>query len=280
MEKLSEITDREKTAVTSLLEEYKARWQHLLNLDNEVNKWSASYVIALVLGISWILNSDKIKGLDDLFSTRNYDNSYFVLSLAVVNAAYMLSLAFKGYQIQQICYYLHTVVGEDVIRITGVSFNTWEVWRRSAVFCSPRRIGKSEWRRSVYYPIVTLMPFAVSFSILYMYVRFAGKYLTWLDFHNLYFYVVVAINLLAGFIALSTSKFNKTWEILTKMTLNKSRLIANRENEMPPQLQSSSVPISSLLSEGNNVKRDHSVSDKKSSKKVQKKSSTRSGAIR
>lgn len=266
MENLSGLNDREKTAVTTLLEEYKARWQHLLNLDNEVNKWSASYVIALVVGISWILSSEKFKGLDELFSARNYDNAYFILSLAVVNAAYMMSLAFKGYQIQQICYYLHTVIATDVIRLTGVTFNTWEVWRRSAVFCSPKRIGKSEWRRSIYYPIVTLMPFSVSVSILWMYITFAGKNLAWSDPHNIYFYFIVAINLLAGFIALSTAGFNKKWEILTLSTLRKSNPLIEDGKKLQSQLHPSSVSEASLLPSTAGVKPDRRISDTKSSK--------------
>jgi hypothetical protein len=275
MEKLNELSDREETAVTTLLEEYKARWQHLLNLDNEVNKWSASYVIALVVGVSWILSSEKFKGIDELFSARNYDNAYFILSLAVVNAAYMLSLAFKGYQIQQICYYLHTVVAANVIRITGITFNTWEVWRRSAVFCSPKRIGKSEWRRSVYYPIVTLMPFAVSDSILWMYVNFAGKNLAWSDPHNLYFYLVVAINLLAGFIALSTAGFNKKWEILTLNTLNKSDALIEDGKDLQSQLQPSSDSAASLVTASTTIKPDRRISDTKSLKSTQKKSNSK-----
>lgn len=213
MENLGVLSDREKTAATALIEEYKARWQQFLNLDNEVNKWASSYVIAMVISIGWVLGNDKVKGIDTLFLAPN--NCYFILSLAVVNASYSLSVAFKGYQAQQICYYLHDVVGKELIRITGIPFNSWEVWRRIK-FCSPKRAGKSEWRRSVYYPIITLLPFGVSFSILYMYVDFVGKNLSLLDPRNIYFVCAVAINLLAAWIALSTASFNKKWLMATK----------------------------------------------------------------
>lgn len=246
MDNLTNMGDREKTAVTALLEEYKARWQQLLNLDSEVNKWTASYVIALVIGISWVLGSERIKGLDELFSARNYDNTYFILSLALINAAYSLSLAFKGYQVQQISFYLHTVVGKDIVRLTGVPFNLWEVWRRAS-FCTAGRIGKSEWRRAVYYPIITLLPFAVSVSILWIYRRYAGTQLRWSDPHNIYFYCVVTINIIAASIAFSTIGFNTRWKQLTRKELEEGVLLF-RKGEAAQRPVRESSPVENLLS--------------------------------
>lgn len=226
---------RESAALMVLTEDFKARWQHFLNLDNEVNKWTASYAIALVVSISWILNSQRFNGLDELFTARNFNNSYFILSLALVNAVYILSLAFKGYQIQQICLYLCAQVGKEIEDITGAPFNSWETWRRT-YFNSPEHQGRVEWRRKLYYPIVTFLPFVASVTVLGLYIKYVGRQVGWLDVHNLYFYFVVLINATAGVLAASTMGLNKDWEKLVRDRIRLSdRQLPMSPNAKAPQ---------------------------------------------
>jgi hypothetical protein len=55
--------ERKKLAVSLYVEDFKARWQELLNFENENSRWITLYVTALLLVISWILsNSGKYCG--------------------------------------------------------------------------------------------------------------------------------------------------------------------------------------------------------------------------
>jgi hypothetical protein len=83
--------ERDKLAVSVLIEDFKARWQELLNFENENNRWSTLYVTALMLVISWKINNSSYKSLEELFSQG--ENSYFIVSLALINAIYTLSMA-------------------------------------------------------------------------------------------------------------------------------------------------------------------------------------------
>src|SRR5438128_7076123 len=76
-----------KLAVTLYVEDFKARWQELLNFENENNRWVTLYVTALLLVISWMLsNGGKYNGLAGLYGEN--DNAYFIMSIAVINALY------------------------------------------------------------------------------------------------------------------------------------------------------------------------------------------------
>lgn len=132
----------EKSAVAALGEEYKARMTQILALDLEVHRWSASYLVALVVGIGWALGSDKIKSLSNLFiddsGGAKYDNCYLILSIATVNALYILWMALKGFQTQQLYLYLYSVTGKQISGLISKDYNSYEVWRRSDVFCSKK----------------------------------------------------------------------------------------------------------------------------------------------
>lgn len=201
--------EREKVAASALLEDFKARWQELLNFENENSRWSTLYVTALILVISWILNNEHYQGLEHLF--RKGENSYFILSLALINAIYTLAMAVKGYQIQQIALYLYGEVGQQLSAITRQPFNSWEKWRR-VTFQSKRRKGKPEGIRLIYYPIISALPAAVSMTILALYlVHEWGRHRVF-GGHNIYFYVVFILVVGSGFVAYSTTKINKRWE--------------------------------------------------------------------
>jgi hypothetical protein len=221
--------NRQDTEVLVLSEEYKIRWQQVLDLDGEINRWTASYVIALVVGISWIMGSDRIGEIQQIYSGRNYDNCYFVLSLALINAAYSLSLTFKGYQIQQLRLYLYREVCTPLTRLAHTKSKLWETWHRTEF--SKGREGKPEWRRSLYYLIITLLPFAVSASILGTYVYHAGIGLKLWDLRNIFFYIVIFINMAALLLSISTLGFNKLWEEEVKKAKKDSEEETNKRHE-------------------------------------------------
>jgi hypothetical protein len=216
--------EREKVAVTSLLEDFKARWQELLNFENENSRWSTLYVTALILVISWILNNDHYQSLSDLFNKG--DNSYFIISLALINALYTLTMALKGYQIQQIALYLYEEIGLRVSSITRQPFNSWERWRREA-FQSKERSGRPELIRVIYYPIISALPVAVSSMILVLYFVHEWSRHSWWGGHNLYFYAVSIFVLSSGIAAVWTTGINKKWE--TTLHIQSKRRRRGRE---------------------------------------------------
>lgn len=161
-EKLS--LERDKLAVSLYVEDFKARWQELLNFENENNRWITLYVTALLLVISWVLsNTGRYGGLGGLYAEG--DNAYFVMAIAVINALYTFSMAIKGYQIQQIAQYQYEFIGGRVWDIARVPFNDWERYRR--VEFSKRR--GPEPIRSIYYVLISLLPTIVSYAILALY---------------------------------------------------------------------------------------------------------------
>jgi hypothetical protein len=91
IEKEKFLFERDKFLVTSLLEDFKARWQELLNFENENNRWLTLYLTAIILSISWILDNSgelgKYKSIAEIFKG---DNSYLLLFLAVINTIYTL----------------------------------------------------------------------------------------------------------------------------------------------------------------------------------------------
>jgi len=232
MSEPEEFGEREKSAVAALVEEYKARLSQIIAFDNEINRWSASYIIALVVGIGWTLSSQNIKTLSGLFledsRAPNFNNCYFMLSLAVINALYILWLTIKGYQAQQLHFYLHTVTGKQIRNLIDEPYNSFEIWRRSTLFCSKRREGKLDWRRTFFYLAFTLLPFGVSFSVLWMYGQFVwnnnaieivsnGSHLSILL--NVIYVFVIVFHIVVAYVAISTSSFNKFWEKTAKIEL-------------------------------------------------------------
>jgi hypothetical protein len=234
-----ELSDEHKQTlqITVLNEELKIRWQQLLLWDEAVDKWMASYAIALVVSVSWILSTERIGKLNQLFSERDNNNSYFILGLAIVNAVYLLFITFKGYQINQLRMYIFKNIAVPLNEIAGLDANQWEVF--------VRRDGKPEWRRYLYYPIMTVAPFGVSVIILGMYWHYLGCELGWLDRHNKVFYFVALLQVVALVLSLSTTTINTGFRKLIddvkqkKLTLQKESLalecISEGDQQFPPK---------------------------------------------
>jgi hypothetical protein len=203
--------EKDKIVIQTLIEDFKARWQELLNFENENNRWSTLYVSAIVLVVSWILNhnEDNNKSLQQLYQHK--ENSYFVIFLAFINASYTLAMALKGYQIQQIALYLYSEIGKKISSTTGYRFNSWEKWRRE-FFQSQKRKGSPELVRVLYYSIISTLPTIVSFIILWLYWKWEWASHSWYGFRNISFYLVSMLVGLSLYAALSTTSINSTWK--------------------------------------------------------------------
>jgi hypothetical protein len=202
-----------KIAVNLYVEDFKARWQELLNFENENNRWITLYVTALLLVISWVLNnSGRYNGLDGLYSGG--DNAYFIVSIAIVNAIYTFAMAFKGYQIQQIAQYQYKFLAGRIFDLTGVQFNDWERFRRDE-FASKRG---PEPVRKFYYAVISSLPTIVSYTILGLYLYYqwgeqAGRN-HWRSGRN--WFAVGAILLVTFSLVFSwlTARLNYKWDLL------------------------------------------------------------------
>jgi hypothetical protein len=213
-----------KLAVTLYLEDFKARWQELLNFENENNRWITLYVTALLLVISWILsNGEKYHGLRGLYGEG--DNAYFIMSIAIINALYTFAMAFKGYQIQQISQYQYDYLGQRIWDTLSVPFNEWERYRRE---CFASRRGP-EPIRATYYMLIGSLPTLVSYAILALYVLYEWQTQAtrngWTSVRNWFcIAAMVLVSLSLGF-TYSTSKLNRKWNQILEKTKERGTLL-------------------------------------------------------
>jgi hypothetical protein len=165
------MNDQNQFLVSLLLEDFKARWQELLNTSGEISTWTTIYYSALVITIAWVLGRRNKKGITDLFVSENLISSSLVISLALINVVYILGISIRTYQVQQIGLYLYEVIGRRTFLLTGHQFNEWEYWRRE-VFQTREHLGDPEKVRSIYYLLMTLLPTGVSGFILSSYLKY------------------------------------------------------------------------------------------------------------
>ena len=159
--------EKKKVEIGLYVEDFKARWQELMNFENENNRWTTLYVTALLLVIGWILNnSTKYGSLKNLYAES--DNAYFIMAIAIVNALYTLAMAFKGYQIQQIAQYQYEFLGDRIWKLSDTPFNEWERYRRE-VFSTRRG---PEPLRAAYFLLISSLPTIVSYTIIILYLGF------------------------------------------------------------------------------------------------------------
>src|SRR3989442_557222 len=80
---------------STLLAEFKARWQELLNFEGEISAWSTVYYTGLFLTIAWVLGK-KRQNANDLIKNHDGLHPFLVLSIPLLNAVYILAIAVKG----------------------------------------------------------------------------------------------------------------------------------------------------------------------------------------
>lgn len=209
--------EKRKVAVNLYVEDFKARWQELLNFENENNRWITLYVTALLLVISWVLNnSARYTGLAGLYSYG--DNAYFVMSIAIVNAVYTFAMAFKGYQIQQIALYQYKLLAGGIFELTKVPFNEWERFRRE--FAKTKR--GPEPIRMVYFALISSLPTIVSYTILGLYVYYQWWYQAglnhWRSGRNWFAFGATLLVTLSLVFSWMTARLNSEWNDLLGKT--------------------------------------------------------------
>lgn len=212
--------EHSKLAVSVYLEDFKARWQELMNFENENNRWITLYVTALLLVISWILsNISKYNGLKGLYGEG--DNAYFIMSIAIINALYTFSMAFKGYQIQQIAQYQYDFIAGKIWDAAQVPFNEWERYRRE-VFSKKRG---PEPIRTIYYLLIGSLPTIVSYTILGLYWFYEWEVQAsrnhWASWRNWFFVGALTAVTFSLIFSAATSALNKKWVKLLSRTENR-----------------------------------------------------------
>lgn len=256
-----DLEDR-KLAVNLYVEDFKARWQELLNFENENNRWITLYVTALLLVISWVLNnSGRYAGLGGLYSYS--DNAYFILSIAIVNAVYTFAMAFKGYQIQQIAQYQYKFLAGQIFALTGIPFNEWERFRREeftikndsdltrrfslsrllVLFAGMKNKRGPEPIRKFYYAVVSSLPTIVSYTILGLYVFYqwgeqAGRN-HWRSGRNWFAFGAFLLVTLSLVFSWMTARLNSKWDVLLNETENrlKNKSLPGSTDERDRSLQ-------------------------------------------
>lgn len=205
--------EKKKVEIGLYVEDFKARWQELLNFENENNRWTTLYVTALLLVIGWILNnSSKYGSLRNLYGEA--DNAYFIIGIAFVNALYTLAIAFKGYQIQQIAQYQYHLLADQIWKLSNTPFNEWERYRRE-VFSIRRG---PEPLRVAYFFLISSLPTIVSYTIIILYWAFEWQRQAqlhgWKSFRNWFSVVAFLLVNLILVLSLFTSRLNKRWVVL------------------------------------------------------------------
>ncbi len=128
-----------------------------------------------------------------------------LLSIAVINASYVLMLFSKDYRLQQDALYIYQVIAPRVSDIAGEPFNTWEEWRRQNTLT---------WGRIIYNLIIALPAVSISVFIL---ARYAYDERPWRRgqrwaFRNVYSYAVTLFNALALVVGLiSMMNVSNNW---------------------------------------------------------------------
>jgi hypothetical protein len=200
-------------AVAALLEDFRSRWQELLNFESEVSRWFTLYVTAVIAVIGWFMGNTSFEGdVQRLLKGHDGLNSLLVLALALLNAVYVLALAFNGYRIQQIGQYLYGHVGVRVTELTKERFNVWEEWRRHSQD-DPRVYGPERIRK-VYFIAVGAIPILVSILLIGIYWWFEGWTQSLLSGHNLFSYIVVLTTAANAYVSYSTTAQNAQWQTL------------------------------------------------------------------
>jgi hypothetical protein len=240
--------------VAALLEDYKSRWQELLNFEAEINRWFTLYVTAVIAVIGWFMGNASFTSVQPFLKNHDGLNSILVLILAMLNAVYILALAFNGYRIQQIGQYLYSHVGTRITAVSGEPFNVWEEWRRHYT-SDPNAYGP-EVIRKFYFASLSLIPVLVSVLLIGIYWYFEGRTQAILSGHNLLSYAVMVITIAIAFTAVSTAAQNVQWQRLIERRFREEAALGIKRSfdEQPPNSDSVPQSVAALPPSAQNVK--------------------------
>lgn len=191
-----------KVAIDVLFEDFRARWQELLNIESEINTWAITYITALFLTIAWVLGQKNKATIIRLLK----EQKVLIISLALINASYMLMLSAKDNRLQQNALYLYEVVTPRITELSGETFNYWEQWRRQNTLT---------WGRTIYNLLIVLPTISISAFIFLMFGYNERPWKKGFRFkaHNIYFYCALLFNLIALFVAVSNMRsISSQWD--------------------------------------------------------------------
>jgi hypothetical protein len=128
--------------------------EDLREADKEVQGYfRIYYIIGLIAVAAWII-SPETKPLSELVVGNGGYNIYAPLAVSFLNSVSMTYLLYKSVEIHEIAQFMSYASPDDS------GFVGWETWRRST-------ISATRWPRLLYTPFLTLVPLAVSASLLY-----------------------------------------------------------------------------------------------------------------
>jgi hypothetical protein len=162
---LAEIRLLRQAETEALVEEFKVRWQELISLQNEGNRWSLLYLSAVLISIGWFLGNPNYATMAALFAGHAGADAYLIMLLAVLNSFFTLALVARGWWIHQIGFYCYHVLGRDVRQFTQSRFAIWDGWRRTQ-FSPVAGKGTVDQLRGISNVVTGILPIIVSLIIL------------------------------------------------------------------------------------------------------------------
>jgi len=206
--------ERDKLVATSLIEDFKARYQEVILLKSQNIRWQALYMTALTVLTGWTINYSDANKIDGFFIKD--ETACFVLLLVFINAIYIYSLALRGYEIQQLGLYLYSKIGENISNVVDSKFNDFEYWRKME-FNSPERKGKLERIKSFYYFMISFLPIFVSLSILVVHFKlnfpfYIYSFKNGFIWRNLFFIFVSIFTFISFYFSISTIRMAEKWK--------------------------------------------------------------------
>jgi hypothetical protein len=126
----------------------------LREADKEVQGYFRIYYVVGLIGVAaWIIGPQTRPILSLMLGNGGY-NVYTLLVIAFLNSVSMTYLLYKSIEIHEIAQFISHGSPPDS------GFIVWELWRRS-------KVSATRWPRALYTPFLTLVPLAVSTSLLY-----------------------------------------------------------------------------------------------------------------
>lgn len=128
--------------------------QDLRAADQEVQSYFRIYYIVGLIGVAAWLISPQSKPLIELMLGNGGYNIYVPITIALLNSVSMTYVLYKSIEIHEIAQFIAYASKSDS------AFVGWEEWRRGST-------SATRWPRRFYTPALTLVPFAVSFGLIY-----------------------------------------------------------------------------------------------------------------
>ena len=175
-----------------LLEEFKARWQELLQINEQVSTWMTLYATAVLVSIGWIVAHRNENDLSALL--KNNVSRSAILFVPVLSGVFFLAISLRGYEIHQTAQYIDEVLAPRISALTHLPFNDWDSWRRMHYV--------SGTAHKTAYILMNFIPAIVSIGGLIVYAIFVKPWREKISLHSVSFYLVALLTSLSVFTAI------------------------------------------------------------------------------